>query len=112
MQRGRKLKFPETKDYGAKDPVILCPGERVIAIYKQETGKKAQRIAKKMKEWFMAEAKRRGWADCRFVPEVESRHGAGCVLLNPLSVKVTVNQIVIQLQNGGAQAEPNTASDR
>lgn len=94
---GKKLKFPEIKDYAAKDAVILCPAERVIALYNQATGKTAQRIAKKMKVWFIAEAKQKGWIECRFVPEVQSRHGAGCALLNPLSVKVTVNQIIIQL---------------
>ncbi|MEI6084445.1 MAG: hypothetical protein WCS70_09110 [Verrucomicrobiota bacterium] len=92
---GKKLKFPETKDYAAKEAIVLCPSDRVIGLYNQATGKSAERIAKKMKEWFVATAKQKGWVECQFVPEVQSKHGAGCVLLNPLSVRVTVNQIII-----------------
>ena len=93
---GKKLKFPEPKDYPAKDPVILCPAERVVGLYNQATGKNAKRVAKKMKDWFAAEAGSKGWVKCQFPPEVQSKHSGGCILLNPLSVKVTVNQIVIQ----------------
>lgn len=92
-----KLKFPDPKDYPAKDPVILCPADRAIGLYNQETNSHAVKIAKKLKIWFIQEAKQKGWIDCRFVPEVQSKHGAGCILLNPLSVEVTVNQIVIKL---------------
>lgn len=94
---GKKLKFPNPKDYPAKDPVVLCPADRVIGLYNQATGNKAQRIAMNLKAWFEAEAKAKGWVDCRFVPEVQSRHGAGCMLLNPLSVTVTLKKIEIHL---------------
>lgn len=95
----RKYKFPAPKDYAAKDPVILCPAERVICLYNQATGKDAKRIAKTMKEWFVNEAKTNGWAACEFTPEVQSKHGGGAILLNPPSVKVTVQQIIIQRSN-------------
>ena len=94
---GKKLKFPDPKDYPAKNPVVLCPADRVIGLYNQATGNNAERIAKKLKEWFEKEAILKGWASCRFVPEVQSRHGAGCMLLNPLSVTVTLHKIEIHL---------------
>lgn len=94
---GKKLKFPDVKDYPAKDPVVLCPADRVIGLYNQTTGKSAVRIAKNLKDWFNKEALSRGWAACRFVPEVQSKHGAGCMLLNPLSVTVSLHKIEINL---------------
>jgi len=96
---GRKLKFPDPKDYPAKSPVVLCPTERVIGLYNQATGKTAQRVAKHMMEWFVGQAKQHGWAGCRFLPTVQSRHSAGCMLLNPQSVTVSVHQIIIKLPN-------------
>lgn len=92
----KKHKFPEPKDYAAKDPVILCPADRVVTLYNEATGKGAKRIAKKMKEWFADEATKKGWAACEFPPEVQSKHGGGAILLNPPAVKVTVQQIIIQ----------------
>lgn len=100
---GRKLKFPNPNDYAAKHPVALCPADRVLGLYEQETGKSAKRIAKKVKEWFSAEAQQKGWAACQFVPEVQSAHGAGAVLLN--SAKITVNQVFIELPKGGDEVE-------
>lgn len=93
----RKLKFPITSDYAAKHMVVLCPAERVLGLYEQGSGIKAQRIAKKVKEWFTDEAKKHGWVGCRFVPEVQSTHGAGAILLNPLSAKITVKHITLDL---------------
>jgi hypothetical protein len=94
---GKKLKFPDPKDYPAKDSVILCPADRAIRLYNQATGLKAKKIAKKLTEWFVAEAKNKGWAERRFVPEVQSKHGAGCILLNPLSVTINIHNIVIKV---------------
>lgn len=94
---GRKLKFPDPKDYAAKHIVVLCPAERVIGLYEQETGEVAERIAKTVQTWFSAEAAKRGWAGCRFVPEVQSTHGAGAILLNPVSTKLVDHKIVLQL---------------
>ena len=91
---GRQLKFPDPADYAAKDIVVLCPAERVLGLYEQETAIKAQRIAKRVKEWFTEVATNKGWAGCRFVPEVQSKHGAGAILLNPLTTRITVNQII------------------
>lgn len=96
---GKKLKFPNPSDYAAKTPLILCPAERVIGLYNQATGKKSKRIAKNMKQWFADEAKKEGWTGCHFVPEVQSKHGAGATLLNPPSVSVTVNQVTINFSD-------------
>jgi hypothetical protein len=102
---GRKLQFPHPRDYAAKHPVVLCPADRVLGLFEQETGIEVQRIAKKVKQWFTEAATKAGWAGGRFVPEVQSAHGAGAILLNPLSVKITVNQIVIQLPKDGDDDE-------
>jgi hypothetical protein len=94
---GRSLKFPLPKDYPAKDPIILCPADRIISIYNKANGSNRRSVAKGIIEWFKQQASDNGWADCRFVPAVQTKHSAGCILLNPLSVTVTVNQIVIRL---------------
>ena len=94
---GKKLKFPNPNDYPAKDPIVLCPSDRVKGLFDQANGKKSKRVAKKVIDWFVEEAKKNGWADCRFLPTVQSRHSAGCILLNPLSVKVEINRITINL---------------
>jgi HNH endonuclease len=85
--------------------VHTCPADRVLGLFEQETGIEVQRIAKKVKQWFTEAATKAGWAGGRFVPEVQSAHGAGAILLNPLSVKITVNQIVIQLPKDGDDDE-------
>jgi hypothetical protein len=92
---GRKLKFPAPNDYPAITPVVLCPADRVIGLYNQETGGNAKRIAKKLRIWFSAEAVRNGWALCKYVPEVQSKHGAGCLLLNSPQVQINVNRVII-----------------
>jgi hypothetical protein len=88
---GRKLKFPEPKDYVPAEPAVLCPAERVIGLYNQGSNGTARRIAKKVRTWFAAEAHRKGWAGVYFLPEVQSNHGAGCVLWRrPEQINVTI----------------------
>ena len=93
----KKLKFPDPKDYPAKNPVVLCPTTRVKGLYDQDTGKTSTRVAKQMMKWFVDEALKHGWAGCRFLPTVQSKHSAGCMLLNPQSVTITLHQITINL---------------
>ncbi|OGA56044.1 MAG: hypothetical protein A3F74_19435 [Betaproteobacteria bacterium RIFCSPLOWO2_12_FULL_62_58] len=51
-----------------------------------------QRIAKKVRGWFAAEAIKKGWAGIHFLPEIQSAHGAGCVLwLPPQQINVKIN---------------------
>jgi hypothetical protein len=77
----RRLKFPHPKDYPPKTPAVLCPGERVLGLYnEQHPAKTAQRISKTVRTWFFEQAHAIGWSGLHFVPEVESHHGAGCVL--------------------------------
>ena len=92
---GRKLKFPTPDDYPAATPVVLCPADRVIGLYNQETGNDAKRIAKTLRTWFIAKAKEKEWVACKFVPEVQSEHGAGCLLLNSSKVTIRLNVITI-----------------
>lgn len=75
-----KFKFPDPADYPPKTPIVICPGERVLNLYNQETGKDAQRLSKNVKDWFIDNARANGFADAHFVPEVETHHGAGCLL--------------------------------
>jgi len=95
----RKLKFPLPSDYPAKFRAVLCPGDRVIGLYNQATDKDARRIAKKVKEWFHAEAHAKGWGGVHFLPEVQSMHGAGCVLWPPpgtvVDITVTTATLVL-----------------
>src|SRR5271169_431211 len=59
----------------------------------QENPKGAKRISKTVKKWFAVEARVHGWAGGNFLPEVQSGHGAGCVLFVPPQ-KVNVNVVV------------------
>jgi len=85
----KRLKFPSPRDYKPAEPEILCPAERVIKLYNQGSGDTAKRIAKKVQGWFTAEAKKRGWKHVRFLKEVQSNHGAGCVLSRPPATQAT-----------------------
>lgn len=82
MTKGRKYKFPDPNDYPAKSPAVLCPAGRVLALYNQETGGDAKRISKKVKQWTSTQAQEIGWQGIHFLPEVQSQHGAGCILWN------------------------------
>lgn len=77
---GRRYKFPVPSDYKRGVPAILCPADRVIALFNQETGNAAQRIAKGVRDWFAQEAHHCGWSGVHFLPEAMSNHGAGCVM--------------------------------
>lgn len=82
-------KFPDPQDIPPKHPVVICPGERVIALYNQETGESAKRISKSVRGWFQDQAFEKGWAGVHFLPEVQSLHGAGCLLTAKSQQKVT-----------------------
>jgi hypothetical protein len=94
---GPNHKFPKPDGVKPKEGAVLCPADRVLALYNQGTGKKAKKIAKAVRRWFYAEAKRKGWAGLRFLKDVQSAHGAGCVLwLAPqeLNVSITITKEV------------------
>lgn len=48
-----------------------------------------------VKQWFIEKAKERGWIACRPIREVETRKGAGCILLNPNVIKIENHMILI-----------------
>jgi hypothetical protein len=77
------FKFPTPRSCKLKDRAVLCTADRIRALYNQETGKDAKRISKNVKKWFAAKAPSHGWAGAHFLPEVQSGHGAGCVLFVP-----------------------------
>ena len=97
---GRKLKFPEPHQYKPAEPAIICPAERVIGLYNQESGDTAQRISQKVRSWFTHQAHTQGWAGVHFLTEVQSNHGAGCVLWRPpdnVNVSVTITERMLLL---------------
>jgi len=99
------FKFPTPESCKLKDRAVLCTAERILAVYNQDTGKNAQRITKSVKKWFASEAKNHKWAGGHFLPDVQSGHGAGCVLFVPpsqvnLSVKVKSTTLVLQAETG------------
>jgi hypothetical protein len=95
----RKIKFPTPADCKPAEPAVLCPADRVIGLYNQDSGYTAQRIAKKVRTWFRTEAIKKGWAGVRFLTDVQSSHGAGCVLWRPpdqVNISITItNQLVL-----------------
>ncbi|HEY5704787.1 MAG TPA: hypothetical protein VIS96_04355 [Terrimicrobiaceae bacterium] len=100
MPKGRKLKFPRPKDYRPAEPAIICPAERVIGLYNQDSGDTAQRIAKKVRNWFIEQAVKNSWAGVHFLNEVQSNHGAGCILWRPpekVDVTITVTKEILVL---------------
>jgi hypothetical protein len=99
------FKFPTPKSCKLKDRAVLCSAERILALYNQETGSKAKRIGKTVKKWFASQANDLGWAGGHFLPEVQSGHGAGCVLFVPpqkvnIKVEITKTTLVLLAESG------------
>jgi hypothetical protein len=99
------FKFPTPTSCKLKDRAVLCTAERILALYNQATGKDAKRISKSVKKWFASQAPSHGWVGGHFLPEVQSGHGAGCVLFVPpqqvnVNVKVTKTTLVLSAESG------------
>lgn len=77
----RPYKFPKANERSEAKPAVLCSSDRVLKLYEQETGKEAKRISKSVRNWFTDKALADGWDAVGFLPEVQSQHGAGCVLV-------------------------------
>ena len=92
---GRTTKFPNPNDLKRSKLAILCPAERVLRLYNQDSGDTAQRIADKVKDWFKTQAHKTGWEGVEFLEEVESAHGAGCVLWLPQQQGTNTKQFVL-----------------
>jgi len=98
----KAFKLPKPADYGSGQPAVLCPGERVLALYNGLSEDNAKRIAKKVRAWFFAQAKLAGWAGVHFLKEVQTSHGGGFILWRPadrLDVQVTVTKTVLVLHD-------------
>jgi len=99
------FKFPTPTSCKLKDRAVLCTADRILALYNQETQKNAQRISKNVKKWFASKAAQHGWAGGHFLPEVQSGHGAGCVLFIPpqqinISIKIKKTTLVLEAESG------------
>lgn len=75
-----RYKFPDPGDRSFNAPAVMCPAPRVLALYNQDSGDKAQRIAKKVKQWFYTTALERGWAHVWWFPDVANGYTSGCVM--------------------------------
>ena len=105
---GRPFKFPDPNDYALKIPAVLCPADRVLSLYNQNSGQVAQRISQSVRGWFYAAAHQAGWGGAHFLPEVQSNHGAGCILWVghrglPQAVQVMMTPQVLFLQDSPAE---------
>lgn len=99
------FKFPTPASCKLKDRAVLCTAERILAVYNQATGKEARRITKNVKKWFASESEKNGWAGGHFLPDVQSGHGAGCILFVPpqqvnISIKIKKTTLVLEADTG------------
>ena len=96
---GRKKVFPNPNKCKPIEQAVMCPADRALALYNQDSGDDAQRIAPKVQKWFKGVATSKGWAGVRFIKDVQSAHGSGCILwIPPRQVNVSVvivNQLVL-----------------
>lgn len=97
-------KFPDAKARSPSEPAVFCTAGRVLNLHNQANEKQAQRISKKVREWFFEEAHTNGWNGVHFVPEVQSRHGAGCMLwVEQDRKKIKVTKTVLVLVSGNEE---------
>ena len=101
---GARIKFPDPKKCTQENPAVLCPADRLLGLYNQDSGKSAKKISKTVRGWFAREASGKGWAGVNFVPDIQSKHGAGGVLWLPpqqvnVSIKITKNMFVLKSQS-------------
>lgn len=100
---GARIKFPNTKSCTRGNRAVLCTADRLIELYNQNSGDSAKRICKKVRAWFAREAKDKGWAGVQFIQEIQSKHGAGCILWLPQGedkslIKITSTMYILKPQ--------------
>lgn len=94
----KPFKFQKAAERSEAKPAVLCPADRVLNLYNQDSGKSAKKISKKVRDWFTDEAMKDGWDAVGFIPEVQSQHGAGCVLLkSPNGKKASSTSLIKKL---------------
>jgi hypothetical protein len=95
---GRRFKFPDATSRSINKPAVFCKADRVLNLYNQENEKPAQRISRRVREWFFEEARKRAREGVHFIPEVQSQHGAGCMLWvaqDRANIKITKAMLVL-----------------
>jgi len=102
-----RFQFPDSQTRSPKSTTVLCPAARVLALYNQDSGDVAQRISKKVREWFFNAAHQNGWHGVHFVPEVQSQHGAGCVMWVTFAIgrQIVVTNQTLVLEDSDLDAE-------
>ena len=97
-----KFKFPDPNGCSANKPAVFCTAERVINLFNQaHPGVDAKKISKKVRAYMFEEAHKQGWTGVHFIPEVQSNHGAGCMLwVEQQRVNIKVTKAVLVLVNG------------
>lgn len=76
---GAPVKFPKITRMNQENPFVFFSKDKVLALYRQHTGKEAKNLAKKVSEWFKSEAMRQGW-EVRSVKPYGNGNNAGFVL--------------------------------
>ena len=62
----RLLQFPDPNDRSLNNPSILVSSTRVLGLYRQLTKNRESGITETVKDWFISEAKNRGWNSAHF----------------------------------------------
>ena len=93
----KAYKFPKSSERSEAKPAVLCAGDRVLNLYNQDSGKQAKRISKSVRDWFTDSALADGWSAVGFLPEVQSQHGAGCVLIKDAPGKTKGSSLIKKL---------------
>ena len=77
MKMARPYIFPDPDDRSKNNPAVIVSSDQVIGLYNQlnKDGDEMQRVTSKVQEWFLEEAKRQGWDECKFA-------GNQCILEN------------------------------
>lgn len=105
MPMPKLFKFPDPADYPGKHPAVLCPGERVLALYNQTNAPQAERISKKVRSWFVESAHTKGWRGVAFLPEVQTLHSAGAVLWHGLKQHFEPTTDMLVLPDGADSSD-------
>lgn len=76
MPAGRPFDFPDPDDVTPKHPSTIAYSDQVLGLYNQShDGENMLKVSSKVKDWFMREAKSKGWDEATFID-------SDCVLSN------------------------------
>jgi 3-dehydroquinate synthase class II len=70
-------KLPDPSERSDKEPMVLCSGDRVLALYNKAQNKTAQRVSKEVRKWFLETAEAEGWNAAIFIKDVETASVVG-----------------------------------